>query len=128
MKEILDELANEAGLTIRDVKDQKGSFDVWVNPEVKVRLDVLEPGMQLSAAIGNISQEKKEELFMHVMEANFLGQGTGGNILGVSKDEKKFILRFVKPFEILKQDLHDDLESFVNHLLYWRDQTAQASQ
>jgi len=120
MKEILDELAQKVGLTIRGVKDKKGSFDVWVNPEVKVRLDALEPGMQLSADIGNIPQEKKEELLMHVMEANFLGQGTGGSILGVSKDEKKFTLRFVKPFEILPQELHDHLESFVNHLLYWR--------
>ncbi len=123
MKEILDDLAKETGLTVRAVKDQKGSFDVWVNPEVKVRLDILEPGIQLSADIGKIPQEKKEDLLMHLMEANFLGQGTGGNILGISKDEKKITLRFVKPFEILKQVLHDDLESFVNHLLYWREQT-----
>ncbi|GAB5412193.1 MAG: hypothetical protein ChlgKO_13070 [Chlamydiales bacterium] len=123
MKEVLDDLAKETGLTVRAVKDQKGSFDVWINPDVKVRLDILEPGIQLSADIGNVPQEKKEELLMHLMEANFLGQGTGGNILGITKDEKKITLRFVKPFEVLKQVLHDDLESFVNHLLYWRKQT-----
>ncbi|MDX8431182.1 MAG: type III secretion system chaperone [Candidatus Algichlamydia australiensis] len=120
MKEILLELAHEVGLTIFDDKEKKEMFTVHINPEVKVSLKSLKPGFELFAKAGKLPQKNKEDTLMHVMEANLLGQGTGGNILGMTKDEKEITLRFVKPFEASKEVLHDDLENFVNYLGYWR--------
>ncbi len=119
-KEILEEVARETGLTLKALKDKKESYHVLVNPDVKLTLTHLNPGIRLYALVAKIPEQNREELLMHMMEANFLYQGTGGNVLGVDQNEKRFTIRFTSLETVSKEALHDYLERFVNYLLYWR--------
>ena len=68
--------------------------------------------------------QKKEELFMFLMNANFLGQGTGGARIGLDRQEKFITLSLGLPYELPYQSFKKHLEDFVNHLIYWRNQVS----
>jgi len=84
----------------------------------------LQPGVSFWADLMLCPQKNKEELFSYLMRANLLGQGTGGSRIGLDEREKSLTLSLGIPYEINYKAFKENLEEFVNHLLYWRDEIA----
>lgn len=108
--------------------DREKSFQLPINPDVSVQAKELKPGVSLQAEIAPCPALKKEELFMYLMRANFLGQGTGGSRIGLDRDEKFLTLSLGLPYEMNYQAFKEHLEDFVNYLMYWREQVAKFSE
>ncbi|PIS02082.1 MAG: hypothetical protein COT85_08065 [Chlamydiae bacterium CG10_big_fil_rev_8_21_14_0_10_42_34] len=90
-----------------------------------VAIKDLDPGVSLQAQICPCPQKKKEDLFIYLMRANLLGQGTGGTRIGLDLDEKFLTLSLGLPYELNYQTFKDTVEDFVNYLIYWRDEVAK---
>ncbi len=104
---------------------QKGvdSLYTWrVAPSLEVKIADLSPGIGLSAQIMDCPLNKREDLFVYLMRANLLGQGTGGARIGLSRDEKSLTLSLGLPYEINQMILREKLEGFLNYVLHWREE------
>jgi hypothetical protein len=99
------------------IKIQLASF-----PIVMLKLD---PGAHLSAPIAPLPAKEREEFLLKLMKANFLGQGTGGGVLGLKEDESFLTLSLSLPYELNYRAFKDAVEEFVNYLEYWKNETAR---
>ena len=85
----------------------------------------LEPGLGLQAQICSCPGNKKEELFIFLMRANLLGQGTGGARIGLDQEEKFLTLSLALPYEMNYQVFRETIEDFANYVIYWRKEVAK---
>ncbi len=85
----------------------------------------LNPGVAMQAQICLCPEEKKEDLFIFLMRANLLGQGTGGARIGLDAEEKFLTLSLGLPYEMNYQIFKETIEDFVNYLIYWRDEVTK---
>ncbi len=99
-----------------------------LNPEVNVLFTELDPGISMQAAIAPCPEKKKEDLFMLLMSANFLGQGTAGSRIGLDRQEKLLTLSLGLPYELEYSTFKQHVEDFVNYLVYWRERIAKFEQ
>lgn len=74
----------------------------------------------LFSKLGQVPKEKKDDLFLYLMQANLLGQGTGLSTLGISDDEKSLTLSLSLPYEVNYREFKEILEEFLNYQDYWR--------
>jgi hypothetical protein len=78
-----------------------------------------------SALIAPLPTKDKEDFLLKLMKANFLGQGTGGAVLGLKEDESCLTLSLSLPYEINYRAFKDAIEEFVNYIDYWKTETAR---
>jgi hypothetical protein len=82
----------------------------------------LDPGISLHAKICPCPSKRLEELFLRLMRANYLGQETAQNRIGLSADEKFLTLSLGMPYEISYRIFREIFEDFVNFILFWRSE------
>ncbi|MCC6128175.1 MAG: type III secretion system chaperone [Chlamydiae bacterium] len=116
----------EISPTPRISKEKTVSF--VLNSEIEVDLRELESGFAMQAKIALCPEKRREELFMWLMRANFLGQGTAGSRIGLDTQEKFLTLSLGLPYEVDYRAFKQHLEEFVNYLVYWRDQIGKFEQ
>jgi hypothetical protein len=80
----------------------------------------LKPGLSLFGIICLCPEKKKEELFLKLSKANFLGQETGPTRIGMSSDEKYLTLSLAIPYELTYTVFREYLEDFVGFIVHWR--------
>ena len=112
-------ICQELNMVVPQLEPEKG-YTLVLNPTVSLSLRTLDPGFSLFSTIAPCPEKNREELFLFLMSANFLGQGTGGSRIGLNLDEKLLTLSWGFPYEMNYQDFRDRIEEFVNYLLYWR--------
>ena len=54
------------------------------------------------------------------MKANFLGQGTGGAVIGMDPEENLLTLSLLLPYDMNYKMFREALEDFANFLDYWK--------
>ncbi len=116
----LTRLAEDLGLPSLAPKDSNGYFQISLKDDLTISIKDLLPGLSLSSLLGPVLNQNKEELLIYLMKANFLGQGTGEQILGMEPDEKFLTLSRSITYEVDYQKLKDVLEDFTNYLIYWK--------
>ncbi len=103
-------------------KEEGNVYHVSLNPQLTIRMQQLDPGLSFWARIGPCPTVKREELFMYLMKANFLGQGTGGSSLALDENENFLTLSLVLPYDMNYKMFKDAVEDFANYLDYWREE------
>jgi len=89
---------------------------------VDIEIRDLDPGLSLFANICTTPMKRREELFLELMKANYLGQATGVSRIGMSQDEKFLTLSLGMPYEMSYRTFRESFEDFTNFLLYWREE------
>ncbi|HSX26973.1 MAG TPA: type III secretion system chaperone [Chlamydiales bacterium] len=125
LREYLGKLCSE--LDIRPApKLNEGKFYLFrLSDEALLQLRDLEPGVAMQANICRCPERKREDLFIYLMRANLLGQGTGGSRIGMDEGEKSLTLSLGLPYEMSYQAFRENIEDFVNYLIYWREEVAK---
>jgi len=103
-------------------KEAGNVYQLQLNPQMTVTLQELDPGLSLWSRIGPCPAAKREELFIFLMKANFLGQGTGGSSIALDENENFLTLSSVLPYDMNYKMFKDSLEDFANYLDYWREE------
>lgn len=112
-------------LEIKTPKLNKDKLFPLTIGEESMTLQDLDPGVALHATICEVPKKKKEELFIFLMRANLLGQGTGSARIGIEAEEKSLTLSLGLPYEMNYQLFRETIEDFVNYLQFWRDEVAK---
>lgn len=125
LQQFINQICAELHLDAPQKINEQKTFTLALNKDVHLKLKELNPGISMQADISLCPEKKKEELFLFLMRANFLGQGTAGARIGLDRDEKFLTLSLGLPYELNYQSFKEYLEDFVNYLIYWRDQIAK---
>lgn len=121
---ILLEVEKHLGVSaIKGAHERAGYFLLEFADRLEVWVKDLDPGVFMQSIIcPMISSSNYEEFYSLLMRANFLGQGTGGAVIGIDPDEKFLTLSHKIPYEINYKIFRDELEKFLNYLSYWREE------
>ncbi|MCB1107520.1 MAG: type III secretion system chaperone [Chlamydiia bacterium] len=123
LEKLVEMLAQELKLPALPQKDKNGCYQLKINPSIDILMKALEPGVFIYAKMLPIPKEgNKEALFIHLMKANLLGQGTGGAAIGIDEGEKFFTLSLSLPFEVNYKTFHENLEDYLNYIDYWKEE------
>lgn len=122
LESFLQTLAQDLCLEEFPKKENQEGYLVTINSETKVSIQKRDPGFCFWAPIGPLPAERKEELFLLLMRANFLGQGTGGAVIGLDGNENFLTLSSVLPYDMNYKSFKDALEDFVNYLDHWKEE------
>src|SRR3990167_8525229 len=95
------------------IEGKDKSFLIEINDELSFKIFIFEDIAYLSAIIDSVPIEKKEEVFMYLMRANLLGQGTFESRIGMENDEKVFTLTYQLPSIENFNEFKEKIEDFV---------------
>lgn len=118
LQKLVEQLFQELGLGIPLLDEQK-LFHLKISG-FDIALQEMEPYFYISSNIGALPPQKKEEFLMRVMKANFLGQGTGGGVIGLTENESFLTLSLSLPYEVNYITFKESVEDFTNYLDYWK--------
>jgi hypothetical protein len=118
LKEHLEKLTKSLKVSLKEEK--KKFFSFTLTEKIHLDFEDLKPGYYLYSNICETPEEKLEDLFIYLLKANFLGNATGGNAIGITNDEKNLTLSFHHPYEINYDLFKENVEDFVNYLVYWK--------
>ena len=124
---MVEQIATELGIP-GTKQDQQTGFILTINSTLAVSIRDLAPGFSLYSSIADCPARKREDLFIYLMRANFLGQGTGGARIGLDADEKVLTLSIGFPYEMNYQHFKESVEDFVNYVVFWRNEIARFEQ
>lgn len=119
---IFHELEKHLGLkAYKDEKGLLGPYCLQIGDQIDVWVKGLEVGIVLKGVIGPlVPSTDNETLFIYLMKANYIGQGTGGGVIALDPDEKFLTLSLIMPYEVNYRIFRDRLEDFVNYLDFWK--------
>ncbi len=121
---IFHDLEKHMGLKAhKDTKGLLGTYYIKIGNEFDVWIKALEPGIVLKSVISSLTTGSDHEtLFIYLMKANFIGQGTGGGVISLDPEEKFLTLSLIMPYEVNYRIFRDRLEDFVNYLDFWKSE------
>lgn len=105
-------------------QDEHACYHLKIN-QWEVEIKSYEKEIYFFSIIGPLPKLKREDFLTRVMEANFLGQGTGGGSLGITEDETSLSLCLNVPDETLYRDFKENLEIFFNYIEFWGKEIRQ---
>jgi len=122
LESFLNTLVEELVLDSPPQQEERGTFLLQLNAQTAITLQELDPGISFVSQIGACPAERREELFMLLMKANLLGQGTGGAVIALDKEGNFLTLSRVLPYDMNYKTFRDALEDFANFLEYWKEE------
>jgi hypothetical protein len=122
LEQFLSTLVQDLELGETPKKEEGNVFQLALNPVIVVNLQELDPGISFWSRIGVCPIAKREDLFILLMKANFLGQGTGGSTIALDENENFLTLSSILPYDMNYKMFKDALEDFANYLDYWREE------
>lgn len=128
LQEFLETLCSELAISPVPKIAEKKFASFRLNRGIEVEVRDLDPGVALKAQILPCPEKRREDLFIFLMRANLLGQGTGGSRIGLTLDEKTLTLSLGLPYEMNYKTFRETLEDFINYLIYWREEVAKFEQ
>lgn len=121
LEHLLTELTEKLQLPLNLEKNKEGYYTLTLNEETELLFKDLNPGFSCKSLIKEIPKEDSlEDLYILLMKANFLGQGTKGAAIAIDDNVKNFIFTLSVPEELQYRLFKDRVEDFVNYLNYWK--------
>ena len=125
LQDFLERLCGELAIAPVPKLNEKKSYSFRISEGLETHLRDLDPGVAMTAKILPCPETRREDLFIFIMRANLLGQGTGGARIGLDNNEKFLTLSLGLPYEMNYQTFRETLEDFINYLIYWREEVAK---
>jgi Tir chaperone protein (CesT) family len=122
LEPLLKTLSEELQLGSVPAKQENNTYELLLRSDLSVKIQELEIGVSFWGRIALCPSERREELFILLMKANFLGQGTGNSSIALDENENFLTLSSVLPYDMNYKMFKDALEDFVNYLDYWKEE------
>ena len=103
-------------------KENENLFLFEVGENLLLFIQEVEDLIYLSGNICPCPEENLEELFIYLMRANLLGEGTGKASIGLDSEENNIILSKAFAFDPDEQHMKEEIELFANYLLFWKEE------
>lgn len=125
LEQHLSQLYEDLEFTTPPSLDENKTALVPLNSELAISIKELDLGYFFFSPLGACPAEKRENLFMLLMKANFLGQGTGGSIIALDNQENFLTLSLSLPYDMNYKRFKEAIEDFANFVDYWKEELAQ---
>src|SRR3989338_654473 len=125
LQDFLERLCDELDIALGPKTQRKNVYSFRIADGLEAELVDLKPGFAAKGKLSLCPDKRREELFIHLMRANLLGQGTGECRIGLESNEKTLTLCLGLPYEVNYQGFKEKLEDFINYLIYWREEIAK---
>ena len=125
LEHLITEICEKLSLPLNLEKDKEGYYTFTLNPEISLSLKELQPGFFIRAKLGPAPEGSHEELYIHLMKANYLGQGTAGAFIGMDEKAENFTLTKACRHETTYKEFKDLLEVYINYYEYWKVKIAK---
>ena len=122
LEQHLRRLVEDLELDEIPIKNPAGVYPLKLTANLEISIRENDPGVSFYTSVGSLPTTKREELFIHLMKGNFLGQGTGGGSLAIDENEKSLTLSLVLPYDMNFKTFKEALEDFVNFVDYWKEE------
>lgn len=103
-------------------KKKEHQYEFSLPPSQSIELKYLDPGVFLSSPFHEMPKKNLETFFMHLMQGNYLGQGTGRTWISLEPNEKFLTLSMAMPYEVNYVEFKEMLEEFMNYFEFWKAQ------
>lgn len=103
-------------------KDTDNNFVLRFSKGITLHIKDLDPGFYVRSFLVKTPKIQKEEIFMKIMQANLLGDGTGKTVIGAEKNGNFLTLSMSIPYEISYKVFKEEIEDFINYLAYWKEE------
>lgn len=120
LEELIHNLLIDISLDVKPSKLDPLTYLIDLAPDLSVTIKATDPGYYLQIGLDRVPEYETETLFITLMEANLLAQGTGGGILGISSDGNMFVLSKKILHDLNYQEFKEKMEEFVNYVDFWR--------
>ena len=128
IEQYLTQLVEELQLEPLPPKDDQDRYHLRINTDLEISFNALDPGFFVHSLIAACPKQKREELFIYLAKANFLGQGTGGGCIGLEENENFLTLSLSLPYDMNYKAFKETVEDFVNHVDYWKEEISRHEQ
>ncbi|MCI5052810.1 MAG: type III secretion system chaperone [Simkaniaceae bacterium] len=122
LEEHLSRLSEEMNNETLFAKEKEKDFKLFIDDETIVHLHYLQPELLMNARLRHLPKKNLEAFFIYLMQANYLGQGTGRSVIGLEPSEKFLTLSHLIPYEMNYTLFKDAIESYLNHLTFWQSE------
>lgn len=122
LESLIKTLAEELELGEIPCREENNTYLFPLNGDLTIRIHELDPGLAFWARIAPCPKEKREDLFILLAKANFLGQGTGNTTIALDENENFLTLSSVLPYDMNYKMFKDALEDFANYRDYWKEE------
>ncbi len=122
LERLIETLVKELKLGAVPQKDKKGFYHLKINPLITVFFHEIPDGVYMRSTVcPTLKKNNLEDLYIYLMKANLLGQGTGGAAIGIDPEENFFVLSQTINQEPTYLLFKETVEDFVNYVDYWRE-------
>lgn len=120
VNQLREELEMEAMSPNDRLSDFPKAFRLELDNHLDISLKEKNPGIWMKAPLRAPPDEKLEELYTHLMEANLFGQGTRGSSIGLDASGEMLELQMELKYELNYRSFRDAVEDFANLIEYWQ--------
>jgi Tir chaperone protein (CesT). len=126
--DLLQELGQKLGLGPLAL-DDSGNCQLVFDGDLVVELQAPGDGfISLVATVCPVPADGREALFTDLLEANLLGQGTGGATLALDTALDEVVLcQRLETAQLDNEGFEGALETFINHLEFWKGRTSSSA-
>ncbi|MDN3504348.1 MAG: CesT family type III secretion system chaperone [Rhabdochlamydiaceae bacterium] len=126
IEQYLENLQTEVGVEKLFEKKERNTFFLPFGQR-NILIFVSENNLLLTANLGLLPTEEEfiEPFCIHLLFANYLGQGSGSSGIGLSPDKQTITLTMDVRGDIDYRIFKEQMEEFVNYLDYWINEIEQ---
>lgn len=118
---LLKEFATDLGTDDFIHKNQQTEeYTLNFEDNIKVDLSSSVEGFLMRGIIGNYPQQNVEFRLLKALEANLLGSGTRGSIIGLTEDGNMLTLSHEVDYNISYKEFKEKVEDFITVINFWR--------
>ncbi|MBI3236449.1 MAG: type III secretion system chaperone, partial [Chlamydiales bacterium] len=100
LENLLQTLSHEMELEEKPLRSEKGEYSFKLSAQMQIHFQELDPGCRFFTQLYPLFDIRQEELFIYLMKANFLGQGTGEAVIALDEQEKFLTLSLSLPYDM----------------------------
>ena len=120
---LLERFKQRLGLKAPLNKSEEGVYHLDFPPDYHLSILPLSMGLFLSSLMVPIPKEGgKEALYIYLMKANLMGQGTGGGAIGIDPTGSFFTFSQNLRLEVDESTFKEAIEDLLNYTSYWREE------
>ena len=101
-------------------EDSDKNYRIDFSSQASFYLKQLNTGFYAQSYLCPCPKENKEEIYLELMSANLLSQKTGKGIISIDFKGNFLLLSIAIPYEVNDKEFHEEIEEFVNYVIFWR--------
>lgn len=125
LENLIKQFEKEAELTDPLPLEGPGSYHLPLEEGLGITIAQTDEGFTMQTTVCPMPNGSEDDFTMHMMDANLMGQGTNGAILGLSDDETDITLMQHCSGEYEYGDFEEKLEDFINMVDFWKEEVGE---